>query len=126
MCVLDSAAHTVHTPMAVLVFLPESRTQEALKSGHFVDVLSILLRLQRICNHPGLVEPRLPESSYTAGPLQYRSASLILKALDGDSWKVRVCPTSVPHASQLPWFREVAFHVLILRFGIAWCWAAFG
>ncbi|XP_045670643.1 E1A-binding protein p400 isoform X10 [Ursus americanus] len=62
-------------------------TQEALKSGHFVDVLSILLRLQRICNHPGLVEPRLPESSYTAGPLQYRSASLILKALDGDSWK---------------------------------------
>uniref|UniRef100_A0A673UTM3 E1A binding protein p400 n=1 Tax=Suricata suricatta TaxID=37032 RepID=A0A673UTM3_SURSU len=62
-------------------------TQEALKSGHFVDVLSILLRLQRICNHPGLVEPRLPESSYTAGPLQYRSASLILQALDGDSWK---------------------------------------
>ncbi|XP_044099505.1 E1A-binding protein p400 isoform X4 [Neovison vison] len=62
-------------------------TQEALKSGHFVDVLSILLRLQRICNHPGLVEPRLPESSYTAGPLQYRSASLVLRALDGDSWK---------------------------------------
>lgn len=55
-----------------------------------MDVLSILLRLQRICNHPGLVEPRLPESSYTAGPLRYRSASLILKALDGDSWKVRV------------------------------------
>ncbi|XP_058547524.1 E1A-binding protein p400 isoform X2 [Neofelis nebulosa] len=62
-------------------------TQEALKSGHFVDVLSILLRLQRICNHPGLVEPRLPESSYTAGPLRYRSASLVLQALDGDSRK---------------------------------------
>uniref|UniRef100_A0A673UJI8 E1A binding protein p400 n=1 Tax=Suricata suricatta TaxID=37032 RepID=A0A673UJI8_SURSU len=69
------------------VILQPGRTQEALKSGHFVDVLSILLRLQRICNHPGLVEPRLPESSYTAGPLQYRSASLILQALDGDSWK---------------------------------------
>lgn len=65
------------------------RTQEALKSGHFVDVLSILLRLQRICNHPGLVAPRLPESSYTAGPLQYRSASLVLKALDRDFWKVQ-------------------------------------
>ncbi|XP_022453768.1 E1A-binding protein p400 isoform X5 [Delphinapterus leucas] len=62
-------------------------TQEALKSGRFVDVLSILLRLQRICNHPGLVAPRLPESSYTAGPLQCRSASLILKALDRDFWK---------------------------------------
>ncbi|XP_019524477.1 PREDICTED: E1A-binding protein p400 isoform X3 [Hipposideros armiger] len=62
-------------------------TQEALKSGHFVGVLSILLRLQRICNHPGLVAPRRPESSYTAGQLQYRLASLVLKALDRDSWK---------------------------------------
>lgn len=79
----------VAMPMMAPMCLPVSRTQEALKSGHFVDVLSILLRLQRICNHPGLVEPRLPESSYTAGPLQYRSASLVLKALDGDFWKVR-------------------------------------
>lgn len=78
----------------VTMCLPASRTQEALKSGHFVDVLSILLRLQRICNHPGLVEPRLPESSYTAGPLQYRLASLVLKALDRDSWKVVACLAS--------------------------------
>lgn len=78
----------IHALTAVLVS-SWSRTQEALKSGHFVDVLSILLRLQRICNHPGLVEPRLPESSYAAGPLQYRLASLILRALDRDPWKVR-------------------------------------
>jgi E1A-binding protein p400 len=65
-----------------------SRTQEALKSGHFVSVLSVLMRLQRICNHPGLVEPRLPGSSYAAGSLQYRSASLILKALEREFWKV--------------------------------------
>lgn len=67
---------------------PPRSTQEALKSGHFMGVLGVLLRLQRICNHPGLVEPRLPESSYAAGPLQYRSAALVLKALDSDSWKV--------------------------------------
>lgn len=65
------------------------RTQEALKGGRFVDVLSILLRLQRICNHPGLVEPRPPRSSFAAGPLQLRSASLVLKALDRDAWQVR-------------------------------------
>lgn len=65
------------------------RTQEALKGGHFVDVLSILLRLQRICNHPGLVEPRVPQSSFSAWPLQLRLASLVLKALDRDTWKVR-------------------------------------
>lgn len=96
---LRSAVSMAPTLMPVLVFLPESRTQEALKSGHFVDVLSILLRLQRICNHPGLVEPRLPESSYTAGPLRYRSASLVLQALDGDSRKV--CVRSTPTAGAL-------------------------
>lgn len=96
---LRSAVSTAPTLMPVLVFLPESRTQEALKSGHFVDVLSILLRLQRICNHPGLVEPRLPESSYTAGPLRYRSASLVLQALDGDSRKV--CVRLTPAAGAL-------------------------
>ncbi|MBZ3873370.1 E1A-binding protein p400 [Sciurus carolinensis] len=62
-------------------------TQEALKSGHFVNVLSILMRLQRICNHPGLIEPRLPDSSYVAGSLQCRSASLILEALERGVWK---------------------------------------
>ncbi|XP_023576411.1 E1A-binding protein p400 isoform X3 [Octodon degus] len=62
-------------------------TQEALKSGHFINVLSILMRLQRICNHPGLVEPRCPDSSYVAAALQYWSASLILKALERDFWK---------------------------------------
>lgn len=94
-CVLESQ-RTWRTCRRRCWHFSPSRTQEALKSGHFVDVLSILLRLQRICNHPGLVEPRLPESSYTAGPLQYRSASLILKALDSDSWKVCV---------RRPWFQ---------------------
>lgn len=103
MCQFCVAAYTIHIQMTVLVFLSESRTQEALKSGHFVDVLSILLRLQRICNHPGLVEPRLPESSYTAGPLQYCSASLILKALDRDSWKVCVPLKLAPDTFKVPW-----------------------
>uniref|UniRef100_G3TWH5 E1A binding protein p400 n=1 Tax=Loxodonta africana TaxID=9785 RepID=G3TWH5_LOXAF len=63
-------------------------TQEALKSGHFVSVLNVLVKLQRICNHPGLIEPRRPDSSYVAGSLQHWSASLALKALERDLWKV--------------------------------------
>ncbi|XP_006901062.1 PREDICTED: E1A-binding protein p400 [Elephantulus edwardii] len=62
-------------------------TQEALKSGHFVNVLNILVKLQRICNHPGLVEARRPRSSYVAGSLECRAPSLLLRALDRDFWK---------------------------------------
>lgn len=79
-----SAAHPAGT------LCSPHRTQEALKSGHFINVLSILMRLQRICNHPGLIEPRCPSSSYVAAALQYWSASLILRALERDFWKVSV------------------------------------
>ena len=115
--------------------LSPRRTQEALKSGHFVGVLRLLLRLQRICNHPGLVAPRLPESSYSAGPLRCRSAALILKALDGDFWKVRrgcagLCLGAVPRASGTavsanlrPAFRDRLMLGLPLDLEAAWQWA---
>ncbi|XP_061459266.1 E1A-binding protein p400 isoform X4 [Rhineura floridana] len=62
-------------------------TQDALKSGHFVSVLHVLMRLQKICNHPDLINPRLSSFSYVSEVLQYRIASLVLKALERDLWK---------------------------------------
>ncbi|CAM4568323.1 unnamed protein product [Lepidochelys kempii] len=62
-------------------------TQEALKSGHFVSVLYVLMQLQRICNHPDLINPRLSSSSYVSEALEYGTASLVLKALERDVWK---------------------------------------
>ncbi|KAM4808121.1 E1A-binding protein p400-like [Rhinophrynus dorsalis] len=62
-------------------------TQDALKGGHFVSVLHVLMQLQRICNHPELVDPRPEHSSYVCEALQYKTASLILKALEYDPWK---------------------------------------
>lgn len=64
------------------------RTQDALKSGHFVSVLHVLMQLQKICNHPNLINPRLSSSSYVSEVLQYRTASLVLKVLEHDIWKV--------------------------------------
>ncbi|XP_077149440.1 E1A-binding protein p400 [Ranitomeya variabilis] len=62
-------------------------TQDSLKGGHFVSVLHVLTQLQRICNHPDLVDPRPQHSSYACDALQYKTASLVLQALEYDPWK---------------------------------------
>ncbi|XP_063310461.1 E1A-binding protein p400-like [Pelobates fuscus] len=65
----------------------QTGTQDALKGGHFVSVLHVLVQLQRICNHPELVDPRPEHSSYVLETLKYKSASLVLRALEYDPWK---------------------------------------
>lgn len=64
--------------------LSTPRAQEALKPGHFVSVLQVLLQLQRICNHPDLVNIRETSSSYVCSSLQYNTPSLVLGALQED------------------------------------------
>lgn len=67
------------------------RAQEALKTGHFVSVLQVLMQLQRVCNHPELVAPRENSSSYFSSSLQYNVPMLVLEALKNDSSKVYTC-----------------------------------
>ncbi|KAM4577938.1 E1A-binding protein p400 isoform 9-T9 [Fundulus diaphanus] len=67
--------------------LTQPGTQEALKSGHFVSVLQVLMQLQRVCNHPELVVPRETSSSYFSSPLQYNVPSLVLGAIEKDACK---------------------------------------
>lgn len=73
------------------VWMCTPRAQEALKTGHFVSVLQVLMQLQRVCNHPDLVSPRETSSSYFSSPLQYNIPSLVLGALQNDSSKVYTC-----------------------------------
>ncbi|KAM7416308.1 hypothetical protein PAMA_018395 [Pampus argenteus] len=68
--------------------LTQPGAQEALKTGHFVSVLQVLMQLQRVCNHPELVSPRETSSSYFSSPLQYNIPSLLLGALQNDSSKI--------------------------------------
>uniref|UniRef100_A0A4W6FKY0 E1A binding protein p400 n=1 Tax=Lates calcarifer TaxID=8187 RepID=A0A4W6FKY0_LATCA len=65
--------------------LTQPGAQEALKTGHFVSVLQVLIQLQRVCNHPELVVPRENSSSYFCSSLQYSVPSLVLEALQNDS-----------------------------------------
>ncbi|XP_047447290.1 E1A-binding protein p400 isoform X2 [Mugil cephalus] len=67
--------------------LTQPGSQEALKTGHFVSVLQVLMQLQRVCNHPELVAPRETSSSYFCSSLQYNVPSLVLGALQHDSSK---------------------------------------
>ncbi|XP_075689043.1 E1A-binding protein p400 isoform X2 [Rhinoderma darwinii] len=62
-------------------------TQDSLKGGHFVSVLHVLMQLQRICNHPDLVDPRSGHSAYAFEPLKYETSSLVLQALEYHPWK---------------------------------------
>ncbi|XP_044528989.1 E1A-binding protein p400-like [Gracilinanus agilis] len=62
-------------------------TQEALKSGQFVSVLHVLMKLQRICNHPDLIDPRLSGASYVLEALEFRTATAIVQALERGPWK---------------------------------------
>ncbi|XP_034451277.1 E1A-binding protein p400 isoform X5 [Hippoglossus hippoglossus] len=67
--------------------LTQPGAQEALKTGHFVSVLQVLMQLQRVCNHPELVVPRETRSSYFRSSLQFSVPSLVLGALQKDSNK---------------------------------------
>ncbi|MCJ8735402.1 hypothetical protein PDJAM_G00246280 [Pangasius djambal] len=67
--------------------LTQPSAQEALKTGRFVSVLQVLMQLQRICNHPDLIQIRETASSYTCQSLQYNTPSLLLTALQEDQWK---------------------------------------
>ena len=71
-----------------LCSLSPPRAQKALKTGHFVSVLQVLVQLQRVCNHPDLVTSRETSSSYVCSALQYHTPSLVLGALQDDPWKV--------------------------------------
>uniref|UniRef100_A0A3B5AJ16 E1A binding protein p400 n=1 Tax=Stegastes partitus TaxID=144197 RepID=A0A3B5AJ16_9TELE len=72
--------------------LTQPGAQEALKTGHFVSVLQVLMQLQRVCNHPELVAPRETSSSYFCSSLQYNVPSLVLGALQNDSSADTICP----------------------------------
>ncbi|XP_068013481.1 E1A-binding protein p400-like isoform X3 [Melanerpes formicivorus] len=81
-CTLSERQKSMYQDM-----LTQPRTQEHLRSGHFVSVLPILTQLLRVCNHPDLVCPRLPSSSCILDPLEFTTASLVLDALGWDLWK---------------------------------------
>uniref|UniRef100_W5MG80 E1A binding protein p400 n=1 Tax=Lepisosteus oculatus TaxID=7918 RepID=W5MG80_LEPOC len=67
--------------------MTQTGAQEALKTGHFVSVLQVLMQLQRICNHPDLIHPRSTQTAYVSKALQYTVPSLVLSTFEHSLWK---------------------------------------
>lgn len=89
-CFMMFAASFICSVFVIMssIWVWSPRAQEALKTGHFVSVLQVLMQLQRVCNHPELLAPRENSSSYFCSSLQYSIPSLVLGALQNDSSKV--------------------------------------
>ncbi|OMJ17302.1 Helicase SWR1 [Smittium culicis] len=71
-------------------FISRSKTINTLKSGRYMDVMSCLMQLRKVCNHPDLFEPRQIQSPMKLQNVLNsnihlsRSYSYILKLLDNN------------------------------------------
>ncbi|XP_061612159.1 helicase SRCAP isoform X3 [Phyllopteryx taeniolatus] len=63
-------------------FMAQASTKETLASGHFMSVINILMQLRKVCNHPNLFDPRPIQSPFITKPIVFRTASLVLDALE--------------------------------------------
>uniref|UniRef100_A0A7S2S8M9 Uncharacterized protein n=1 Tax=Mucochytrium quahogii TaxID=96639 RepID=A0A7S2S8M9_9STRA len=57
-------------------FISRGSTRKALTSGGYLGMMSILMKLRMVCNHPDIFEPRVIESPFSMEPLQLATAAL--------------------------------------------------
>lgn len=53
-----------------------------------MSVINVLMQLRKVCNHPDLFEPRPVHSPFITEGICFVTASLVLRALDPDPFKV--------------------------------------
>ncbi|PVV00312.1 hypothetical protein BB560_005311 [Smittium megazygosporum] len=68
-------------------FISRSKTRETLQKGSYLDVMSCLTQLRKVCNHPDLFEPRQiltswsPPNVFLSGPINQSNLGIVLKLL---------------------------------------------
>lgn len=53
-----------------------------------MSVINVLMQLRKVCNHPDLFEPRPIHSPFVTEGICFVTASLVLRALDPEPFKV--------------------------------------
>eukprot|EP01083_Nonionella_stella_P073910 200160_1 len=71
-------------------FMHETRTRETLAGGSFMGMMSILMQLRKVCNHPDLFEGRPILSPFDMEAILYSTSSQAFRALEYTPFE-RVC-----------------------------------
>ncbi|CAE7730218.1 dom [Symbiodinium sp. CCMP2592] len=58
-------------------FMRRRQTQQILKKGDYLRMMSILMQLRKVCNHPELLEPRGADTSFVMHPLAVKLPPLV-------------------------------------------------
>ncbi|CAE8631284.1 unnamed protein product [Polarella glacialis] len=62
-------------------FMHRRETQHTLKKGNYMGMMSILMQLRKVCNHPELFEQRLAATPFATDALELRLPGLVLLSL---------------------------------------------
>lgn len=60
-------------------FISRASTQSKLTSGNYMGMMSVLMKLRQVCNHPDIFEPRVILSPFVMEPLEVVVAARMLR-----------------------------------------------
>nr|XP_024935444.2 protein PHOTOPERIOD-INDEPENDENT EARLY FLOWERING 1 isoform X3 [Ziziphus jujuba var. spinosa] len=69
-------------------FIASSETQATLASANFFGMISVIMQLRKVCNHPDLFEGRPIVSSYDMGGMDIQLCSSICSILSPDPYSI--------------------------------------
>jgi len=73
-------------------FMARSSTRKAMSGGNFMGMMSVLMQLRKVCNHPDLFEPRSVTTPFVMEPISMSTAACVVNAVESESALERLSP----------------------------------
>eukprot|EP00578_Thalassiosira_sp_NH16_P013954 CAMPEP_0181124830 /NCGR_PEP_ID=MMETSP1071-20121207/26704_1 /TAXON_ID=35127 /ORGANISM="Thalassiosira sp., Strain NH16" /LENGTH=1058 /DNA_ID=CAMNT_0023210189 /DNA_START=205 /DNA_END=3381 /DNA_ORIENTATION=+ len=73
-------------------FMARSSTRKAMSGVNFMGMMSVLMQLRKVCNHPDLFEPRSVTTPFVMEPLSMSTAACVVDAVQPKSALQRLSP----------------------------------
>ena len=71
-------------------YINSDRTQCVLQDTEFFSIMSVLMQLRKVCNHPDLFDPRHIESPFLCTHITYQIPYMVVALLHFLNWKYRL------------------------------------